>query len=79
MSQDTKYMMVMMLIVAIIFSVGFMVGYAHVVMSSEAYCIDSGDTLILEVDGRAYQYLTSPKFYERLMFRNGEVCFNGWN
>ena len=66
--QDAKYMAVVLFIVAAIFISGFMLGYVHVIVNSEAYCVDNGDTLVMVVDGQEYQYVVSPKFYERRIF-----------
>ena len=66
--QDVKFMAVMLLIVAAIFFTGYIFGYVHVIVRSEAYCVDDGDTLVMVVDGQEYQYVVSPKFYERHIF-----------
>ena len=66
--QDAKFTAVMLLIVAAIFLSGFIFGYVYVIVNSEAYCVDNGDTLVMVVDGQEYQYVASPKFYERHIF-----------
>lgn len=66
--QDAKYMAVVLFIAAAILSIGFILGYVHVIVNSEAYCVDNGDTLVMVVDGQEYQYVVSPKFYERRIF-----------
>jgi len=52
--------------VTMIFFVGFGAGYVHVIISSEAYAIEDGSFLMLEVDGNAYQYEVSPAFHQRI-------------
>ena len=66
--QDAKFMAGMVVIVAAFFLTGFVFGYIHVIIDSEAYCVDNGDTLVMVVDGHEYHYVTSPKFYERSLF-----------
>lgn len=67
--QDIKFMAVVLLIAAAIFCMGYMSGYVHVIVNSEAYCVDQGDTLMITVDGHEYQYVVSPAFYNRLTLR----------
>ena len=66
--QDVKFLAVVFFMAAAIFLMGAIAGYVHVIVRSEAYCVDNGDTLMLVVDGHEYQYLVSPKFYERRIF-----------
>ena len=63
--RDVKYMAVILFVMIAIFLTGYVAGYVHVVMDSEAYAVDNGDCLILEVDGREFIYEVSPVFYER--------------
>ena len=64
--QDTKCMAVLLLMAAAVLSIGFMLGYIHVIVHSEAYCIDQGDTIVMLIDGHIYQYVVSPEFYDRV-------------
>ena len=64
--QDVKYMAVLLFMAAAILSIGFTLGYIHVIVHSEAYCIDQGDTLVMLIDGHIYQYVVSPEFYDRI-------------
>ena len=66
--QDAKFMAVILFMVAAIFFTGYILGYVHVIVRSEAYCVDDGNTLVMVVDGREYQYTASHKYYERRIF-----------
>lgn len=66
MSSEMKLAAVVLLIVTVIFFAGFGAGYVHVIISSEAYAIEDGSFLMLEVDGNAYQYEVSPEFHQKI-------------
>ena len=66
--QDVKYMAVVLFIAVAIFIFGCMFGYVYVIVNSQAYCVDDGNTLVMVVDGREYQYTASHKYYERRIF-----------
>ena len=63
--QEAKYTAVILLVVTAIFFIGYVAGYVHVIVNSEAYVIENGDCLMLEVDGHEFVYEVSPAFYER--------------
>jgi formate/nitrite transporter FocA (FNT family) len=54
---------------AMCIGIGFTAGYTHVIVNSEAYCVDFGDTLIMVVDGHVYQYEVSQQFYDSVLHR----------
>lgn len=62
--KETKFLITLFLVVVGILFIGFILGYAHVIVHSEAYCVDYGDTLALIVDGHTYHYAVSPGFYK---------------
>lgn len=55
MSEDLKFDIWLAVCIACLFLAGFVVGYAHVIVKSQAYV----------VDGNAYHYEVSPEFYDR--------------
>lgn len=64
--QDIGFTAAILLCVVAIYLIGFAFGYMHVIVHSEAYAIEDGKCLMLEVDGHQYQYEVSPAFYKRL-------------
>lgn len=65
MSEDLKFDIWLAVCIACLFLAGFVVGYAHVIVKSQAYVVDSGKTIVMLVDGNAYHYEVSPEFYDR--------------
>lgn len=62
--EDTKLLITLLLVVVGILFIGFILGYVHVIVRSEAHCVDYGNTLALIVDGHTYHYAVSPGFYK---------------
>lgn len=65
MSDSMKFSLWLIVCVACIFLAGFVTGYMHVIIRSQAYVVDHGDTIVMLVDGNAYHYEVSPEFYDR--------------
>lgn len=58
------WLFVVLFLIAV-FVFGYSCGFHHVIMNSEAYAIEGGDILVLEIDGEAYEYVVSPQFYSQ--------------
>lgn len=65
MSEDLRFSLWLTVCIACIFLAGFITGYTHVIVRSEAFVVDRGETIVMLVDGNAYHYEVSPEFYDR--------------
>lgn len=66
MKNDIVRALVILIVASIVYWVGWHTGFMHVVLESKAYAIEDGDVLMLEIDGQAFEYEVSPRFYQRL-------------
>ena len=56
MNEDIKYFIMLIAICAIIFAIGYVCGYAHVIATAQAWMTDVEDLVAMTIDGRVYHY-----------------------